>query len=152
MATSDLTNELLSPSAEPTLHDSYSYKLLDAVLNTLNDKNGEVQNMGVKWYSCLQRQELRDSLAAMVPKLKEQHIEQLIDRLSESTNLPNQNSELRDISTTGNRSVYFLDNLALRTVILEINPGSHLSHILISRLLPRLQFQVCTSLAKNVNL
>jgi len=52
MATSDLTNELLSPSAEPTLHDSYSYKLLDAVLNTLNDKNGEVQNMGVKWYSC----------------------------------------------------------------------------------------------------
>jgi hypothetical protein len=52
MATSDLTNELLSASAETTLHDSYSYKLLDAVLTILQDTNGEVQNMGVKWYPC----------------------------------------------------------------------------------------------------
>ena len=49
MAASDLTNELLSPSMEPTLNDSISYKVVEAVLNTLQDKNGEVQNMGVKW-------------------------------------------------------------------------------------------------------
>lgn len=49
MATSDLTNELLSPTADPVLNDSFSYKIVDAVLATLQDKNGEVQNMGVKW-------------------------------------------------------------------------------------------------------
>ena len=36
---------------EPTLNDTVSYKVVEAVLNTLQDKNGEVQNMGVKWYS-----------------------------------------------------------------------------------------------------
>jgi len=49
MATSDLTNELLSPSAEAVLNDSISYRIVEAVLGTLQDKNGEVQNMGVKW-------------------------------------------------------------------------------------------------------
>jgi hypothetical protein len=49
MATSDLTNELLNPSADAVLNDSISYKIVEAVLNTLQDKNGEVQNMGVKW-------------------------------------------------------------------------------------------------------
>ena len=49
MAASDLTNELVSQSMEPTLNDSISYKVVEAVLNTLQDKNGEVQNMGVKW-------------------------------------------------------------------------------------------------------
>ena len=50
MATSDLTNELLSPAMEGVLNDAFSYKVVDAVLNTLQDKNGEVQNMGVKWW------------------------------------------------------------------------------------------------------
>ena len=49
MATSDLTNGLLDPQTESTLNDSYSYKVVEAVLGTLQDKNGEVQNMGVKW-------------------------------------------------------------------------------------------------------
>jgi len=49
MATSDLTNELLSPVMEGVLNDAFSYKVVDAVLKTLQDKNGEVQNMGVKW-------------------------------------------------------------------------------------------------------
>lgn len=49
MAASDLTNELQSPLNEQFLNDSF--KLVDAVLTTLEDKNGEVQNMGVKWYS-----------------------------------------------------------------------------------------------------
>jgi hypothetical protein len=51
MATSDLTNSLLSPKADAMLHDSISYKVVEAVLQTLQDKNGEVQNMGVKWLS-----------------------------------------------------------------------------------------------------
>jgi len=50
MAASDLINELQNPLSEPFLNDSIS-KLVDAVLTTLEDKNGEVQNMGVKWYS-----------------------------------------------------------------------------------------------------
>lgn len=50
MAASDLTNELLSPQMEPILNETVSAKVVDAVLNTLQDKNGEVQNMGVKWY------------------------------------------------------------------------------------------------------
>ena len=50
MAANDLTNELLSPSMEPTLTDNVSYKVVEAVLNLLQDKNGEVQNMGVKWF------------------------------------------------------------------------------------------------------
>ena len=51
MAASDLTNELQSPSTEAFINDSISHKVVDAVLTTLEDKNGEVQNMGVKWYS-----------------------------------------------------------------------------------------------------
>ena len=49
MGTSDLTTELLNQT--DSLNDSISHKVVDAVLNTLQDKNGEVQNMGVKWYA-----------------------------------------------------------------------------------------------------
>jgi len=50
MAASDLTNELQNPSSEVLSSDGLSHKIVDAVLTTLEDKNGEVQNMGVKWY------------------------------------------------------------------------------------------------------
>lgn len=63
MATSDLTNELLSPSMEPAINDSISFKVVDAVLNTLTDKNGEVQNIGVKWSVQFSRQQI-DSLVS----------------------------------------------------------------------------------------
>jgi hypothetical protein len=49
MAASDLTNELTGPMAAP-LDDNSSFKLVEAVLNALKDKNGEVQNMSVKWF------------------------------------------------------------------------------------------------------
>lgn len=101
MATSDLTNELLSPSMEATLNDSVSYKVVEAVLNTLQDKNGEVQNIGVKWYSLFRRGILTFSLSALVPKLKEQQVQMIVDRLSHFTDASNQNAELRDISSTG---------------------------------------------------
>lgn len=41
------------------------------------------------------------SLSALVPKLKEQQVQLLIDRLSVFTDASNQNAELRDISSTG---------------------------------------------------
>jgi hypothetical protein len=50
MAASDLTNELRNPATDPLNNDQMSYKIVDAVLGTLQDTNGEVQNMGVKWY------------------------------------------------------------------------------------------------------
>ena len=100
MAASDLTNELLSPSMEPTLNDAISYKVVDAVLNTLQDKNGEVQNMGVKWYS-IEKFWVDYSLSALVPRLKEQQVQMIVDRLSHFTDASNQNAELRDISSTG---------------------------------------------------
>jgi 2C-methyl-D-erythritol 2,4-cyclodiphosphate synthase len=51
MAANDLTNELLASTTDPQLNDNTSSKIVEAVLNLLQDKNGEVQNMGVKWYS-----------------------------------------------------------------------------------------------------
>jgi hypothetical protein len=101
MATSDLTNELLNPHMESTLNDSISYKVVDTVLNTLQDKNGEVQNVGVKWYSQFPTIVIDHSLSALVPKLKEQQVQMIIDRLSHFTDASNQNAELRDISSTG---------------------------------------------------
>ena len=141
MAASDLTNELLSPSMEPTLNDSVSYKVVEAVLNTLQDKNGEVQNMGVKWYSAY-RLMFNESLSALVPKLKEPQVQMIIDRLSQFTDASNQNAELRDISSTGTHPQSVLLTIALRTVIIEIPSNTQLSHILIAQLLPRLQAQV----------
>ena len=44
------------------------------------------------------------SLSALVPKLKEQQVQIIIDRLSQFTDASNQNAELRDISSTG---IYF---------------------------------------------
>lgn len=41
------------------------------------------------------------SLSALVPKLKEQQVQLIIDRLSQFTDASNQNAELRDISSTG---------------------------------------------------
>jgi hypothetical protein len=144
MAASDLTNELLSPSMEPTLNDSVSYKVVEAVLNTLQDKNGEVQNMGVKWYS-IEEFWVDYSLSALVPRLKEQQVQMIVDRLSHFTDASNQNAELRDISSTGTHSLFTKLTIALRTVIIEIPSNTQLSHILIAQLLPRLQSQVCLS-------
>jgi len=144
MATSDLTNELLSPQMESVLNDAFSYKVVDAVLNSLRDKNGEVQNMGVKW-SLVSYGDgaLTASLSALVPKLKTEHVQIIIDRLSRSTDASNQNAELRDISSTG---IYVPNQrllmTALRTVIAEIPSNSSSSHVLIQQLMPRLQEQV----------
>ena len=101
MATSDLTNELLGPGMEPNLNESLIYKVVETVLNTLQDKNGEVQNMGVKWYLTMYVYGFDDSLSALVPKLKEQQVQMIVDRLSQFADASNQNAELRDIFSTG---------------------------------------------------
>jgi hypothetical protein len=48
---------------------------------------------------------LISSLSALVPKLKQEHVQIIIDRLSQSTDASNQNAELRDISSTGTLSL-----------------------------------------------
>ena len=88
------------------------------------------------------------SLSALVPKLKEQQVQMIIDRLSQFTDASNQNAELRDISSTGTNSQSVLLTIALRTVIIEIPSNTQLSHILISQLLPRLQAQVSSPCIK----
>lgn len=47
MATNDLINELQSPTFQ--LEDATEKKVVAAVLNLMKDKNGEVQNLAVKW-------------------------------------------------------------------------------------------------------
>ena len=82
------------------------------------------------------------SLSVLVPRLKEHEVQLIIDRLSQFTDASNQNAELRDISSTGTSHDALTMTKALRTVISEIPSNTPLSHILISRLLPRLQAQV----------
>jgi hypothetical protein len=47
MALNDLTNELQKENF--SLEDSTEQKVIRAVLKLLEDKNGEVQNLAVKW-------------------------------------------------------------------------------------------------------
>jgi hypothetical protein len=47
MALNDLTNELQKENF--SLEESTEQKVLRAVLKLLEDKNGEVQNLAVKW-------------------------------------------------------------------------------------------------------
>jgi hypothetical protein len=53
MAASDLTRELLSPGMDPFANDNITYRIVEIVLKTLQDTNGEVKNMAVKWYAWL---------------------------------------------------------------------------------------------------
>lgn len=48
MATNDLMSELQKDSIK--LDDESEKKVVKAVLRLLEDKNGEVQNLAVKWY------------------------------------------------------------------------------------------------------
>lgn len=49
MATNDLMSELQKDSIK--LDDESEKKVVKAVLRLLEDKNGEVQNLAVKWYA-----------------------------------------------------------------------------------------------------
>lgn len=53
MATNDLMTELQKDSIK--LDDESEKKVVRMVLRLLEDKNGEVQNLAVKWYVCIYR-------------------------------------------------------------------------------------------------
>lgn len=113
MALNDLLGEV-QKSNNP-YDDQVTSRLLDGVLKTLEDKNGEVQNMGVK------------CLGPLVRRGKEAHVQVVIDRLCRSGS----NEELKDISST-----------ALRTVILEVSPTSSVALSITRRLVPKLLLQL----------
>jgi hypothetical protein len=50
MATNDLMTELQKDNIK--LDDDSERKVVKMLLKLLEDKNGEVQNLAVKWYSC----------------------------------------------------------------------------------------------------
>jgi len=142
MAANDLTKELLSPQMEPTLNDAISQKVVEAVLNTLQDKNGEVQNMGVKWYSQFMLQYWTVVYRHWFPNWKNSKSKwSLTDLRRLRTRQIIMPSYAIYPRLVGILSALIL-TLALRTVIIEIPGNTRLSHILISRLLPRLQSQV----------
>ena len=109
-----MTTLLQSPST--VLDESYSQRCTAAVLSVLEDKNSEVQNLGVTWYVdyyyyyyyihiyiyILLKQKINLSLGALVKKCKEQHLYIIIDRLVASNDASAKSSEeMRDVSTTG---------------------------------------------------
>ena len=48
MATNDLITELQNPTF--TIEENTEKKIVDKILLLMKDKNGEVQNIAVKWY------------------------------------------------------------------------------------------------------
>ncbi|KAI9833246.1 MAG: hypothetical protein M1826_000159 [Phylliscum demangeonii] len=115
MSLNDLFNILSSASHTILSHDyGTANRTVDGILKTLDDQNGEVQNLAVKWYSCglslfsiaHQYAELTHliclSLTPLVVKLPPSILPPLIEKLS---NLTIQNSVDRSISSTALRTV-----------------------------------------------
>jgi cullin-associated NEDD8-dissociated protein 1 len=109
MALNDLLAELTKPRGQ--LDDVLASRLVDAVLKTLEDANGEVQNMGVK------------CLGPLIKRSNESYVQVIVDRLCKADGA----EALKDISAT-----------ALRTVISELSPTSPLADSITSKLTPRL--------------
>mgnify|MGYP002803523298 FL=1 len=97
MAINDLMAELQKDSIK--LDDESERRVVHMLLKLLEDKNGEVQNLTVK------------CLGPLVGKVKEYHIESIVDSLC--SNMLSPNEQLRDISSIG-----------LKTVIGELPPAS----------------------------
>lgn len=122
MAANDLMMELQKDSIK--LDEESERKVVTMLLKLLEDKNGEVQNLAVKWYphtqiffrtwalwfvipiisgSC--------SLGPLVGKVKECQVEMMVDTLC--SNMVSNKEQLRDISSMG-----------LKTVIAELPSSS----------------------------
>ncbi|KAI9258404.1 armadillo-type protein [Helicostylum pulchrum] len=110
MALNDLMNELQKESFH--MEALIEGKVVKAVLLLMDDKNGEVQNLAVK------------CLGPLVKQIKEEHLIQIIDRLSEYAS-QQKNEELRGIASVG-----------LKTVILEVDPSK--GNQVCTRIIPRL--------------
>ena len=92
MATSDLMNDLQKESIK--LDDDSERRIVKGVLKLLEDTNGEVQNQAVK------------CLGPLVCKVKEAQIEIICDALcSNCTNMSKEAEQLRDISSSGLKTV-----------------------------------------------
>ncbi|XP_075430782.1 cullin-associated NEDD8-dissociated protein 1-like isoform X3 [Ascaphus truei] len=97
MATNDLMVELQKDSIK--LDEDCEKKVVKMLLNLLEDKNGEVQNLAVK------------CLGPLVRKVKEYQVEMIVDTLC--SNMLSDKEQLRDICSIG-----------LKTVISELPPAS----------------------------
>jgi len=97
MATTDLMTELQKPSIK--LDDEIERKIVKMLLNLLEDKNGEVQNLAVK------------CLGPLVSRVKNIHVEYIVDTLCK--NMISDKDQLRDISSIG-----------LKTVIVDLPKSS----------------------------
>ncbi|CAG8443165.1 10301_t:CDS:10 [Ambispora gerdemannii] len=111
MATNDLMNELQKDVF--TLEEPTEKKVVNKILELMNDPNGEVQNLAVK------------CLGPLVKKVREPQLQDIIDKLCDYTS--EGKDELRDIAGIG-----------LKTVIVEIPSNSPVANNVLQRLIPRL--------------
>ncbi|XP_075406871.1 cullin-associated NEDD8-dissociated protein 2 isoform X1 [Tenrec ecaudatus] len=97
MATSDLMSELQKDSIQ--LDEDSERKVVKMLLQLLEDKNGEVQNLAVK------------CLGPLVDKVKECQVEAIVDALC--ANMQSEKEQLRDIAGIG-----------LKTILSELPPAA----------------------------
>lgn len=109
MALNDLMIEL--QQSDNLIEETVCVKIIDAVLKSLTDTNGEVQNMAIK------------CLAPLVRRSRDPQIQVVLDRLVKSS----AQADLQDLGST-----------ALRTVILEVPPNSTSASSITKKLLPKL--------------
>jgi cullin-associated NEDD8-dissociated protein 1 len=113
MATNDLMGELQKDSIK--LDDDSERKVVKMLLRLLEDKNGEVQNLAVRWYVKLNLRFYRIhsplvfcvtfffSLGPLVTKVKDVQVETIVEHLC--TNMSSDKEQLRDISSIGLKTV-----------------------------------------------
>lgn len=107
MAANDLMSELQKDSIK--LDDDSERKVVKMLLKLLEDKNGEVQNLAVKWYLFPHRfyhfskNYLHCSLGPLVNKVKEYQVETIVEALC--ANMISHKEQLRDISSIGLKTV-----------------------------------------------
>ncbi|KAJ3288946.1 Cullin-associated NEDD8-dissociated protein 1 [Rhizoclosmatium sp. JEL0117] len=111
MAMADLSTELQKDSV--SFDEVTEKKIVAAIIRSLDDKNGEVQNLAVK------------TLAPLVRKSREQNIQEIVDQLCNL--LVQKKDELKDIAAIG-----------LKTVVLEVPVNSQVSKNVVKRLVPKL--------------
>lgn len=127
------------------LHNDYNTaaRTVDGILKTLDDQNGEVQNLAIKWYILLQYYSSKflltfHSLAPLVTKLPNAILSPLIEKLS---NLNLENSVDNSIPATALRVVVVTLPRPISGVVSskEVIEGySAISRVLIPRLVGRL--------------
>ncbi|KAI8139309.1 armadillo-type protein [Fennellomyces sp. T-0311] len=112
MALNDLMNELQKESGL-SMDEAIEGKVIRAVLNLMEDKNGEVQNLAVK------------CLGPLVKRIRIEHTLEILDRLSDFA-AQKENEILRGIASMG-----------LKTVITEVDPvmGPRICEKIIPKLL-----------------